>query len=64
MSEVEKSIEAINASLKSVGDQLRANAEKSEKEIKAHAQLSEETKASVDNLLTAQGELNALLQAA
>lgn len=64
MSEVEKSIEAINASLKSVGDQLRANAEKADKEIKAHAQLSEETKASVDKLLTAQGELNARLQAA
>lgn len=64
MSEVEKSIEAINASLKSVGDQLRANAEKADKEIKAHAQLSEETKASVDKLLTTQGELNARLQAA
>ena len=64
MSDIEKSIEAINASLKSVGDQLRANAEKADKEIKAHAQLSEETKASVDKLLTAQGELNARLQAA
>ena len=64
MSEIEKSIEAINASLKSVGDQLRANAEKADKEIKAHTQLSEETKASVDKLLTAQGELNARLQAA
>lgn len=64
MSEVEKSIEAINASLKSVGDQLRANAEKADKEIKAHAQLSEETKASVDKLLITQGELNARLQAA
>lgn len=64
MSEIEKSIEAINASLKSVGDQLRANAEKAEKEIQAHAKLSEETKAKVDQLLTAQGELNARLQAA
>lgn len=64
MSEVEKNIEAINASLKQVGDQLRANAEKAEKEIKAHAKLSEETKASVDKLLIEQGELNARLQAA
>lgn len=64
MSEVEKSIEAINASLKQVGDQLKANAERAEKEIKAHAQLSEETKAKVDQLLTTQGELNARLQAA
>lgn len=64
MSEIEKSIEAINASLKSVGDQLRANAEKAEKEIKAHAKLSEETKAKVDQLLVTQGELQARLQAA
>src|SRR5690554_6031717 len=64
MSEVEKSIEAINASLKQVGDQLKANAERAEKEIKAHAQLSEETKAKVDQLLVAQGELQARLQAA
>jgi HK97 family phage major capsid protein len=64
MSEVEKNIEAINASLKQVGDQLKANAERAEKEIKAHAQLSEETKAKVDSLLTTQGELNARLQAA
>lgn len=64
MAEIEKSIEAINASLKQVGDQLRANAEKAEKEIKAHAQLSEETKAKVDQLLVTQGELQARLQAA
>ena len=64
MSDVENSIKAINASLKEVGDQLRTQAEASEKEIKAHAHLSQETKANVDKLLTAQGELNARLQAA
>lgn len=64
MSDVEQNISAINASLKQVGDQLRAQAESSEKEIKAHAKLSEETKASVDKLLITQGELQARLQAA
>ncbi|SDS03221.1 phage major capsid protein, HK97 family [Halopseudomonas litoralis] len=64
MSEVEESIKAINASLKQVGDQLRAQAESSEKEIKAHSKMSEETKASVDKLLITQGELQARLQAA
>lgn len=61
---VERDIENINASLKQVGDQLKASAERADKEIKAHAKLSEETKASVDKLLTTQGELQARLQAA
>ena len=46
-------IAGINASLKQVGDDLRAYAERSEKEIKAHAKLSDETRAKVDELLTA-----------
>lgn len=54
--------EAINAELKKIGDQLRAQAEAAEKEIKAHAKLSEETKATVDKLLISQGELQANLQ--
>ena len=57
-------IEQINASLKSVSDQLKAHAERAEKEIKASAKLSEETRASVDKMLTVQGELQARLQAA
>jgi len=61
---VEKDIESINASLKQVGDQLKAHAENAEKEIKAHAKLSEETRASVDKMLTVQGELQARLQTA
>lgn len=64
MSQIEKEIETINASLKEVGDGLKLFAERSEKEIKSHAKLSEETKASVDKLLITQGELQARLQAA
>lgn len=61
---MEKDIEAINASLKEVGDQLKSHAERAEKEIKANAKLSEETRASVDKLLTTQGELQARLATA
>lgn len=61
---MEKDIEVINASLKEVGDQLKAHAERAEKEIKANAKLSEETRASVDKLLTQQGELQARLATA
>ena len=61
---MEKDIEAINASLKEVGDQIKAHAERAEKEIKANAKLSEETRASVDKLLTQQGELQARLATA
>lgn len=59
---VEDDIKTINASLKTVGDQLKTQAERSENDIKAHAKLSEETKAKVDELLTKQGELQANLQ--
>lgn len=62
--DLEKDIQNITASLKQVDDQLKAQAERAEKEINRHAQLSEETKASVDQLLVAQGELQARLQAA
>lgn len=61
---LEKDIETITASLKQVNDQLKTNAEAAQKEIKAHAQMSEETKAKVDQLLVVQGELQARLQAA
>ena len=57
-------IEQINSSLKAVSYQLKAHAERAEKEIKASAKLSEETRASVDKMLTVQGELQARLQAA
>lgn len=63
MPQIERDIEAINSSLKQVGEDLKSYAEKSEKEIKASAKLSEETRAAVDKLLTTQGELQARLQA-
>lgn len=62
--DLEREYKEVQANLKTVGDDLRRYAEASEKEIKAQAKLSEETKASVDKLLTTQGELNARLQAA
>ena len=60
----EEDIKNINNSLKQVSDQLKAHAEQAQKEIKAHAKLSEETRAKVDELLTKQGELQANLQSA
>lgn len=60
----ERDIETINASLKQVSDQIKAQAETAQSEIKAHAKLSEETRASVDKLLTEQGALQARLQSA
>ena len=62
--DVEKEYKAVQANLKKVGDELRTYAEQSEKELKNHASLSQETKASVDKLLISQGELQARLQAA
>ena len=56
--------EAISAELKKISDQVKAQAETAEKEIKAHAKLSEETRAKVDELLTEQGALRANLQSA
>lgn len=64
MSQIEQEYKQVQADLKKVGDELRTYAEQSQKDIKAHAQLSEETKAKVDQLLTVQGELTARLQAA
>lgn len=64
MSTQDTEIKQINASLKEVGDQLKAYAEQADKDIKAHAKLSEETRANVDKLLTTQGELQARLATA
>lgn len=58
MSQLEKDIESINASLKTVGDQLKAQAEAATK----NTDLSTATRAKVDELLTKQGELQANLQ--
>lgn len=56
--------EQIKAALDKISDQIKSQAEQAEKEIKAHARLSEDTRASVDKLLTQQGELQARLATA
>ena len=61
---VENEYKKVQGDLKKVGDELKAFAEQSKKEIDLHQQLSGETKAKVDELLTKQGELNARLTAA
>lgn len=55
---LEQNIQTINASLQSVGDQLKAQAEQAKKD----ADLSTATRAKVDELLCKQGELVANLQ--
>lgn len=64
MSNIENEYKQVQADLKQVGDDLKRYAEQSKLDVKASAQLSEETKASVDKLLIEQGELRARLQAA
>ena len=64
MAQIDDDIKAINASLVKVNDQLKAHAEKADKDIRAHQQLSEASKAQVDELLAQQGELQADLRAA
>jgi HK97 family phage major capsid protein len=54
--------EGIQTELKRIGDDVKAYAEKADREIKAHTQLSEDTRKNVDELLLKQGELQANLQ--
>jgi HK97 family phage major capsid protein len=61
---VEQEYKQVQADLKKVGDDLRAFAEQSQKEIKRTGDMHAETKAAVDQLLVTQGELKARLQAA
>lgn len=61
---VEAEYKEVNQNLKDIGDRLKAQAETAEKELRKNSELSQETKASVDKLLTTQGELQARLQAA
>lgn len=60
----EEQIKEFNLSLKKVGDELKTYAEKSEKEIAKHGQLTQETRAEVDKLLATQTEIKAKLDAA
>lgn len=62
--EVEAQYQQVQKDLKKVGDDLKTYAEQSQKEIRQHARLSEETRARVDELLSLQGELKARLEAA
>ena len=61
---IEDEVKEVKGLLKDVNDKLKASAEAAQKEIQLHAQMSQETKVSVDKLLITQGELNARLQAA
>ncbi|WP_315383428.1 phage major capsid protein [Microvirgula aerodenitrificans] len=60
MPQIDDDIKQINASLKTVGDQLKAHAETAAK----NADLNSETRRQVDDLLLKQGELQANLQGA
>lgn len=61
---VEKEYKEVGAKLKEIGDDLKAQAETAQKELKKNSDLSAETKEKVDKLLTEQGGLQARLQAA
>lgn len=61
---LEKDIQTINAALEAVSDQLKNQATAAKAEIEKHAQLSQETRLKVDELLLQQGELLGRLQAA
>lgn len=61
---IEIEIKEVKSELGKVNDQIKTFAEQAEKEIKTHAKMSEDTKASVDKLLISQGELQARLQSA
>ncbi|OCG39730.1 phage major capsid protein [Gilliamella sp. Bif1-4] len=61
LTQLEQEYKQVQADLKSVGDTLKSYAEKSEKEIKAHQQLSEESKAKADTALAKFNELQAKL---
>lgn len=64
LAKIEASQKEINATLKEVGDQLKAHAEKTNKEIQSFGAMGEETRDSVDKLLSQQGALQQRLQAA
>jgi HK97 family phage major capsid protein len=63
-SNIEQEYKEVQSNLKQINDDLKRYAEQSQKDIKAHSRLSEETKAKVDELLIKQGELQARLQSA
>lgn len=62
--DIEAQYNEVQGNLKVVGDQLKAYAEQTEKEIKRTGEMHGETRAKVDELLTKSGELSARLQEA
>lgn len=60
----EKQVTELNTSLKQIGDQIKAQAESADKEVKRFGEMQGETRAKVDEMLTKQGELQARMQAA
>jgi HK97 family phage major capsid protein len=58
----EAQVKELNSSLKGIGDQIKAQAEASQKEIARTGEMHAETRAKVDELLSKQGELSARLQ--
>lgn len=60
----EAQVKELNSSLKGIGDQIKAQAETTQKEIARAGEMQSETRAKVDELLSKQGELQARLQEA
>lgn len=62
--DLEEDIKNVNEQLVKVNDQLKKHAEQAQKDLRAHQEMSSESKAKVDELLMKQGELQADLRAA
>lgn len=60
----EAQVKELNSSLKGIGDQIKAQAEATQKEIARTGEMHAETRVKVDELLSKQGELSARLQEA
>lgn len=60
----EAQVKELNASLTKIGDQIKSQAEQANKQVATLGEMNAETRAKVDELLTAQGELQARLTAA
>jgi len=60
----EKQVEELGANLTKIGDQIKAAAEETNKQIKASGEMYAETRDKVDKLLLEQGSIQARLQEA
>lgn len=61
---IEEQYKQVQANLKEVGDQLKAQAEQAHKDVARQQEMSAETRSKVDEMLTKQGELQARLHEA